>query len=242
MPKDNPPELDRQIVHHAMKKCGGNVAQAFDMLVESGMTEATNRKWLDRLLRKDPALKAVWIDQTSSYSLIEMPSQLSPEDELAINEEMMRREQEFIDAANMDDLFGEDAEEALSFARFSEESFSKSINIVHTLAVKDAFALHKRAEWIVDNVLLNEDMEDKVEITESGDKVEYRAPKYSENDKKEWQREHTTIMSEIRKFSEAANNAALARIKAKEIAMKIGNGDGKGDNGKSRRGNRKFKG
>ena len=235
----DPPEVDRVVIHHAMKKCGGNIEQAHRMLVDNKLT-TRDRKWLDRILHKDHALKAVWIDQTSQYSLIEMPGELDPEDEQALRQEMVRREQEFVDARNIDDVFGDDAGKVESFAKFAEESFSKSINIVHGLAVADAVALHKRAEWIADNVLLNEQEVEHKHVTESGEVVTYRGPKYSESDKLEWQKAYTEIMAELRKFAQAGNEAALARIRAREIANKIGDGDR--DAGKSGRGKRAFKG
>ncbi|MFP4541947.1 MAG: hypothetical protein ACLFR7_09980 [Opitutales bacterium] len=238
----DPPEVDRVVIHAAMKKCGGNIEQAHRLLKSNGMT-SRDRKWLDRILHKDAALKAVWIDQTSEYSLIEMPTQLAPEEESALQEQMVRREQEFVDAQNIDDVFGENAGEVISFARFAEQSFSKSINIVHGLSVKSAVDLAKRAEWIAENVLLNEDIVKKTHITDDGTKVEFDAPKYSEADKLDWQKEYTSIMAELRKFGEAGNQAALARIRAREVANRIDDGDGRGGSGgKSARGKRAFKG
>ena len=49
-------------------------------------------------------------------------------------------------------------------------------------------------------------------------------------------------MAELRKFAETGNNAALARIKAAEIAGKMGGGGGDGRATKSTRGGRILKG
>jgi hypothetical protein len=229
-----------------MKQCGGNVKAAFDLLKEHGLAPGSDRKWLDRVLLKCPSLKTVWIDNTSSYSLIEAPGIMSPKDQHALEIEMAGKEQDFIDARNIDELFGADAGEINKLAQFAEQSFSKSINITHATMVMSSHKLSKRAQWIEENVLQYIDDPDNLYehtvVTEDGTVVKYEGPKYSEDDKLEWQKQYTTIMAELRKFAETGNNAALARIKAAEIAGKMGGGGGDGRATKSTRGGRILKG
>lgn len=240
MPKNSTdtPTLDRMTVHGALKQNAGNIAAAHRLL-KKAINYKGSVDTLERFIHKDGPLRSVWIEQSSEYSLVEMPAQLTPDQERELEFEMAKREQDMIDAGNMEEMFGEDTEEALTFSKFAEQSFGKSINFIHGLAVKDAMALHKRAEWIVDNVLLNEDEVDKLFIADDGTKVEYRGPKYTEEDKLKWQQEYREIIAELRKFADTANNAAVARIRAREIQNRIDDGEG---SGKSSRGGRAFKG
>lgn len=232
-----PPEVDRLVIHHALKKCGGNVAAAHRLLKDTcRLTKGST--WLDSTIRKDPALKAVWIDKSAQYSMVEMPNQLTPEQEQALGDEMMRKEQAFIDARNFEDVFGSDAQEATMLARFAEESFSKSVNLIHGIVTKSSLSLAKRAEWIVEEVLLNEEEVQRKEVSD-GELVEFEGPKYTEAEKLEWQKEYTNIISELRKFGDSFNAAGLARLKAKELAMKMDAAGG--GNGKSKRGGRAYK-
>lgn len=238
-PTDTPdqPEVDRVVVHQAMKKFGGNAKQAWSFLKENGYWHTAYQNF-SRFLRKDGKLKAVWIDRTSEYSLIEMPPELTPEKQEELQMQMQQREQEYLDAQNLESVFGDDADMVNDFAVLAETSFSKSIDVVHGLAVKDAVELHKKALWIAENVLNNEDEVERKEVS-NGELVSFTGPKYTDNEKLEWFKAYLQTMGEVRKFAETSNQAGLARLQAKQIALKM-NGEGE-RGGKSGRGGRNFK-
>lgn len=225
--------FDRKAIHRAMLLAKGNGAEAHRLLVAAGLTHT--RKWLNDQLHKDRILKAIWVEAASGYSDHEAPAtQLSPEDAQQIEAELLRRDAEFLDRVGTENVFGGSSDKALAFADFASRSFQLSVNMIYGISVKSAFDLRERAEWIEANVLLNEEETTHTAMDKNGQLVTWQGPKYSEEDKRNWQKEYTAIMETLRKFGDSATAAAEAKIKAYKLTRD------KGAGGKSSRGKRAF--
>lgn len=222
--------FDRHVLHRAMKMAEGSQAEAHRILVEAGCPHT--RKWLNDQIHDDHVLKAYWIDGAGTYSKHEFPADLTPEQERTLQADIIKREEAFIRNNAVDQVFGEHTKEVIAFADFAQNAFSTTINIVHGVTVTNAINLHKRAEHIVESILLNDEEVEHIGTNRDGEIETYRGPKYTAADKLEWQKEWTSIMDTLRKFSDSANTAALARIKAQSMDDKD---KGKGKSGRGKR-------
>lgn len=226
--------FDRKAIHNAMLMAKGSATQAHAILKQAGLTHTL--QWFYRQLKSDRILKAVWVDGKGGYSDHEAPASTTPVQARAIEQQLVESDAEFLKQHGADKVFGDDADLMLSFADFASREFQTTVNITYGISVVSAKNLHLRAQEIHKGILLNEDTVTAYEETEDGKLVEVSRPKYSEADKLEWQKEYTSIMDTLVKFSNSATAAANAKIAAFK-AMSPGNN--KGD-AKSARGKRNF--
>ena len=226
--------FDRKSIHEAIRMSNGSITEAHKLLESAGLTHTL--KWLYEKINGDRVLKAVWVDGRASYSDHEAPTSLSPKKIGEIEAELVKADADFIERNGADKVFGDDAEMMLSFSDFASKSFQTTINMTYGVGIVSVKNLYKRAEHINTSILLNEETETKREMNAEGELVEFRAPKYSQAEKLEWQKQYTAIMEAICKFNTGATAAANAKIAAYKLSM----GSRTGAAEKSTRGKRKF--
>jgi hypothetical protein len=222
-------QITPQQIHDLLTRLEGDRDAAVALLVDSGIEEMTRRK-LDQVIKSHGALNATW-NNSGPVSNVSAPTdqevneerQLAPFD--ASNQFMITQAEKFNAAEGMANagVQPDKVQAALGFSEFARNSFAMTIDMIHGMMVVDAQVLHDRAAYIKEKILENTDMVNKTFQSKDGPVVK-QVPKFSEEDKLEWQKEYLGIMQEIRKFSETANNAALTRIKAQVAANEIGDG------------------
>jgi len=107
---------------------------------------------------------------------------------------------------------------------FVGHGFSRTVDFTYGVMVVGTMNLEERADYIKEKVLECEDVAEHTVIDKWGKPHTYKAAKYSPELKLEFQKEWVSIMSELGKYANIANNAALIRVKAESLVNGSKNG------------------
>jgi len=226
MTSSNMKTLSKDTLRQVLSETKGNRTEAAHILKQAGYS--IDRNGVSRIVDSDPELTAKF-PSTNRPDGTEPPAApseaevtvraeppaatMAPSDQVAIQDEALKEQMR---GAN----FTEDQIQRFgSYSDFIAHGFARTVDCTYGVMVKGVMQLEERANWIHENILCNEENEEAVD--EHGNTVVI--PKYSNEDKLQWQKEYLSIMDQIGKYATVTNNAALIRVKAH--AADAGKGD-----------------
>ncbi len=135
------------------------------------------------------------------------------------NEQRQERSDEVLMERGMKNagISDEKIERFKALSDFVGYGFSRTVDFTYGVMVVGTMNLEERADYIKKEVLECDDDADHVVIDRQGIPHTYRGPKYSSELKLEFQKEWVSIMTELGRYANIANNAALIRVKAASL-------------------------
>jgi len=190
--------LDKPTLKQVLNETNGSVKKAKQLLQQAGY-DISSLVAVHKMVQEDPELAALVNSSTPVKSeppttedvakRVKPPAVQSIEDRDKAMADGMR-------GAGFDD---ERIEKFSHFSDFVQNGFNKTVDATYGILIDGVMDLQDRAKWIAKNILDDEDT-------------------YTDEQKLLWQKEYTSIMSEIGKYATITNNAALIRIKAINVA------------------------
>lgn len=215
-------QIDRETVHHLLLNNVGKLDLVTLALNQAGYD--ISQRQLSSFINKDRVLRAVWFDN-QVISETEAPDETAIVTRRHFKEEgreldIQKIQEEYTTARGLADsgVPGEDIHQVLAVARLASESFSATVDMTHGIMITGALELKKRANHILIEILNNEEVVDKVVKLPDGSETVAELPKYSSEEKVFWQKEYTSIMDQLRRYAETANNAGKIRTEMLEAA------------------------
>lgn len=218
--QDEPFVIDEAVLYQVLKLSNGDRCAARTALARSGI-EITSEQ-LDEAINDSSILKAYF----GSNSPVIHADGVNPEEALlrlpdnaGVSEADMARivtvQDGYIAARGLEGVgfSSDDIEEMESMAQFVGHGFKKTVDITHGVMVTQLWQLKKRADEIR-AILNNTETVERVEVTDSGRVVRYEGARFSDQEKLEWQKEYTSIIDQVRRISDSANQGAAIRLKA----------------------------
>lgn len=213
--------VDEATLFRVLKVSDGNREQAVNLLNEAGVS--ISRKQLAWRIRESKILSAYFGDDSSivdvqgidgEAALMRLPSSDDELPEASMNK-IVEAQDNYLMARGLQGVgFDEsDIQEMESMAQFVGHGFKKTVDMTHGIMVTQLWKLHKRADEIRE-ILNNNEETERFEVTEKGEVIRYRAARFTDAEKLEWQKEYTNIVDQIRRISDSAHQGAAIRLKA----------------------------
>jgi hypothetical protein len=222
MSEDKKPDFP--VLRQVFAECNGSKKRTLSVLRQAGY-KITDKKFAV-LIASDAKLTAiahgekVTLQEPAPEPTLEDGDRSAPpatqtEEALTLQDEENLSREGMSKAGMSDDMI----EKFDGYAQFANHGFKKTVDATYGLMSKSGMRLDQRAEWIIDNVLQNdEEIVHQRWSEKDGQLITWTGPRYSDEEKLMWQKELTSIYEAIGKFGGIANQSALVRLKAIDAA------------------------
>lgn len=221
-PDDTQIHLDEASLYRILKVSKGDRNFTLRLINEAGRRMSLCE--LDSAIERSSILRAYFGEGSTlveesgvdpESALLRLPSSTDSQLSGASMERVVAAQDEYLMARGLEGvgMSTDDIREMESMAQFVGHGFKKTVDMTHGIMVTQLWKLHKRADEIRE-ILNNTEESERITVTEKGDVIRYNAPRFSDEEKLEWQKEYTNVVDQIRRISDSAHQGAAIRLKA----------------------------
>jgi hypothetical protein len=215
---------DFEVLRQVFSEVGGSKKKALQLLRQAGY-KISDKKF-SILVATDATLSA--IANGEKVTIQEAPPEPSIEDDnrpeppatqtegaLSLQESEGLSKEGMVKAGFSGDMI----QKFDGYAQFANHGFKKTVDATYGLSSKSSMTLDERADWIIAEILCNDEEIEHVRYHEKdGRLIKWMGPRFSDEDKLMWQKELTSIYEAIAKFGGIANQSAIVMLKAADAA------------------------
>lgn len=222
-------KLDPARIHELLQKFRGNRFNMALFLQSDGYPDVTHEV-ITELIENNPVLKELWSTNPIYENIMPSPSEIlaaqnnNPFSDAEVRERINLALQGQADFMMLEDMRragfdGEDMQKFVAMSSFAGAAFEHLVSASHGQVYKTSNLLLRRAEHIMEQVLKNEEVVERDVYLKNGSVLTRKLPRYSDNEKLEWEKMLNLVFKQIRDNAAMLTDASKTKLELEKALI-----------------------